>query len=57
MNEDHPRATADYMIRNKMTKKKKRDPYLKWANHTIPDIRKIIQQTIKLYDFSMDESD
>ena len=55
--EDHPLATANYMVCNNVTRKKSRDPDLKWAKHTIRDIRQTIRQTLKLYEFSMDESD
>ena len=57
MKEDHPRATADYMVRNNVTRKESRDPGLKWAKHTICDICRTIRQTLKLYDFRMDEND
>ena len=57
MKEDYPRATADYMVCNNANRKKSRDPDLKWAKHTICDIRRTIRQTLKLYDFILDEND
>ena len=57
MKEDHPQATADYMVCNNATRKKSRDPDLKWEKHTICDICQTICQTLKLYDFSLDEND
>ena len=57
MKEDHPRATADYMVCNNTTRKKSIDPDLKWSKHTIRDIRRTIRQTLKLYDFRLDEND
>ena len=57
MKEYHPQATADYMVCNNATRKKSRDPDLKLAKHTIRDIRRTIRQTLKLYDFRLDESD
>ena len=53
MKEDHPRATSNYMVLNNMTRKKSRHPGLKWAKHTIHDIRRTIRKTLKLYDFRM----
>ena len=44
------------MVRNNVTRKKSRDPDLKWAKHTIRDIRRTIRRTLKLYDFRMDKS-
>ena len=40
-----------------MTRNKLRDPDLKWAKYTINDIFWMIQQTLKLYGFRMDQSD
>ena len=57
MKEDHPWATANYIVCNNATRNKSRDPYLKWAKHTIHDIRRTIRRTLKLYEFIMDESD
>ena len=57
MKEDYPQATADYMVHNNVTRKKSRDPDLKWAKHTIQDIHQMIRRTLKLYDFQMDESE
>ena len=56
MKENHPRAKSGYMVLNNVTRKKSRDPGLKWAKHTIYDIRRTIRQNLKLYDFRMDES-
>ena len=55
--EDHPRATADYMVCNKKTRNKSRDPDLKWAKHTICDICRTIRRILKLYEFRLDEND
>ena len=30
MKEDHPRDTADYIVCNNVTRKKERDPDIKW---------------------------
>ena len=54
MKEDHPQATADYMVCNNATRKKSRDPDLKWAKHTIRDIRRTTRQILKLYEFRLD---
>ena len=56
MKEDHPRATADYMVSNNANRKKSRDPDLKWAKHTIRDIRQTIRRILKLYDFRLDKN-
>ena len=45
------------MVRNNVTRKKSRDPDLKWAKHTICDIRRTIRRTLSLYEFRMDKSD
>ena len=57
LKEDHPRSTAEYMVRNNVTRKKSRDPDLKWAKHTVRDVRRAIRRTLRLYDFSLDEGD
>ena len=57
MKEYPPRATADYMVRNNLTRKKERDPDLKLTKYSIQYVRQTIRQTIKLYDYRMDESD
>ena len=44
MKEYHPRAIVDYMVRNNMTRKKLRYPYLKWVKHTVRDIRSNIRK-------------
>ena len=54
--EDHPRARAGYMVRNNATRKKSRDPDLKWSKHTICDIRRTIRQTLNLNDFRLDKN-
>ena len=56
MKEDYPQATSDYMVYNNVNRKASREPYLKWAKHTICDIRRTIRQTLKLYEFRMDGS-
>ena len=57
MKEYHPRATDDYMVCNNATRNKSRDSDLKWAKHTICDIRRMIRRTIKLYDFRLEGND
>ena len=45
------------MVCKNATKNNSRDTDLKWAKHTIRDICRTIRQTLKLYDFRMEESD
>ena len=44
-------------FRKNATRKKSRDPDLKWSKNTIRDIRRTIRQILKLYDFRLDEND
>ena len=57
MKEYHPQATSDYMVCNNATRKKSRDPDLKWAKHTIRGILRTIRRTLKLYDFRLGKND
>ena len=57
MKEDHPQATSNYMVCYNVTRKKSRDPDLKWSKHTVRGIRCAIRQNLKLYGFILDECD
>jgi len=57
MREDHPRATADYIVSNNVSRKKSRDPIMNWARKVVRDTRRALRRIIKLYDFELDESD
>ena len=57
MREDHPRATAEYIVHNNVSRKKSRDPIMNWARKVVRDTRRALRRIIKLYDFQLDESD
>ena len=57
MREDHPRATADYIVSNNVSRKKSRDPIMNWARKVVRDTRRALRRIIKLYNFELDESD
>ena len=59
MKVDHPYITADYIVKNKVSRSDRegKDRMLLWAKKTVRDVQRAIRQIGRLYDHHLDEND
>ena len=58
MREDYPRITAQYIVRNKVSRSKRGgDRVLQWAKKIVRDLTRSVRRITRLYDLYLDEHD
>jgi hypothetical protein len=57
MKEESPKLTAKYIVDNKVSRSKRSDRNLQWANKVLRDMDRAVRRIVRLYDFFLNDDD
>ena len=57
MKEDYPRMTAQYIVKNEVTRSTRDDRTLAWAKNHLRNLDRAVRRIVRLYDFYLDGND